>query len=96
MGFSSDLISLCTSLQSDEKQIINCLVLCQELAEKGFKLSSIEKGLQVYPKDLDRAKSFVTSYSALLEFGFQPEAIKNALICYNNNQEQALERLLNE
>ena len=93
MGFDREAIKRCFHL-SKEKDILDFLILFQELKTKGHTAEHIQVSLDAFPGSLEKADQFCLHFSSLVEYGFDEQLIKKALVKYENDKEKSLEALL--
>ncbi|ESO88159.1 hypothetical protein LOTGIDRAFT_234720 [Lottia gigantea] len=94
MGFPRPRISRAVAkLGQDEKQVIDHLCYIDNLIGKGYNPMKSESALFLFG-NVDKASSYIDSYSQFQELGFHADKIREALIKTNVDRDKALDELM--
>lgn len=95
MGFPLPRVArACQLVGSDDKKIVEFLLLVQALEERGYPGDRAERALTVNECDLKEAERCLEATTQLLDLGFSEERVAEALAKCNNDRDQALEHLI--
>ncbi|KND05196.1 uncharacterized protein SPPG_00856 [Spizellomyces punctatus DAOM BR117] len=97
MGFSHEAVERgIINHARDEKKILDFAIAFEEHRHAGFKGDDIQVAIGLYDHDIAKERTFLEAYTALAEFGFPRERIREALVMKNNDRDQALDYLMQE
>ncbi|XP_049836600.1 ubiquitin-associated protein 1-like isoform X2 [Schistocerca gregaria] len=84
----------CQLVGSDDKKMVEFLLLVQALEERGYPGDRAERALTVNECDLKEAERCLEATTQLLDLGFPEDRVAEALAKCNNDRDQALEHLI--
>ncbi|XP_047003897.1 probable basic-leucine zipper transcription factor Q isoform X1 [Schistocerca americana] len=84
----------CQLVGSDDKKMVEFLLLVQALEERGYPGDRAERALTVNECDLKEAERCLEATTQLLDLGFPEDRVAEALANCNNDRDQALEHLI--
>ncbi|KAL1785000.1 ubiquitin-associated protein 1 isoform X2 [Sigmodon hispidus] len=95
MGYSYDCVLRAIKKKGENiEQILDYLFAHGQLCEKGFDPLLVEEALEMHQCSEEKMMEFLQLMSKFKEMGFELKDIKEALLLYNNDQDNALEDLM--
>nr|CAB3267426.1 ubiquitin-associated protein 1 [Phallusia mammillata] len=97
MGFKEqDVIRTMQKYGTDQKDVIEHLVILQRLVDHHFEIKNIEEALDIFNGNEQEAVKYLQLERQFIDMGFSTDKIKEALLLTDRNQEKALGILMGE
>lgn len=95
MGYSYECVLRAMKKKGENiEQILDYLFAHGQLCEKGFDPLLVEEALEMHQCSEEKMMEFLQLMSKFKEMGFELKDIKEVLLLYNNDQDNALEELM--